>query len=33
LNEEVAQDFFARVAHLAEGFMSDESFTMDGTMI
>jgi transposase len=33
LNEEVAQDFFARVTQLAEGFMSDEHFTVDGTLI
>ena len=33
LNEEVAQDFFARVTQLAEGYMSDEHFTVDGTMI
>jgi transposase len=33
LNEEVAQDFFARVTQLAESFMSDEHFTVDGTLI
>lgn len=33
LSEEVAQNFFARVTQLAAGFMSDEHFTVDGTMI
>lgn len=33
LNEEVAQQFFARVNQLASGFMSDEHFTVDGTLI
>jgi len=33
LNEEVAQQFFARVNELAAGFMSDEHFTVDGTLI
>jgi transposase len=33
LNEEVAQQFFARVNELASGFMSDEHFTVDGTLI
>ena len=33
LNEEVAQKFFSRVNELASGFMSDEHFTVDGTLI
>ena len=33
LNEEVAQQFFARVNDLASAFMSDEHFTVDGTLI
>lgn len=33
LNQEVAQSFFARVKGLAEGLMSDEHFTVDGTLI
>ena len=33
LNSEVAQRFFAAVNRLAERFMSDEHFTVDGTLI
>ncbi len=33
LNEEVTQQFFARVNQLASGFMSDEHFTVDRTLI
>jgi transposase len=33
LNEEVAQEFFARVREAAESHMSDEHFTVDGTLI
>ncbi len=33
LNEKVAQQFFARVNELAAGHMSDEHFTVDGTLL
>ena len=33
LNQEVAQKFFAAVKQLAKRFMSDEHFTVDGTLI
>jgi transposase len=33
LNEALAQEFFARVTALAEGYMSDEHFTVDGTLL
>ena len=33
LNQEMAQAFFARVLKQAEGLMSDEHFTVDGTLI
>jgi transposase len=33
LNQEVAQNFFARVKAKAAGLMSDEHFTVDGTLI
>jgi transposase len=33
LNQEVAQQFFARVTAKAQGLMSDEHFTVDGTLI
>lgn len=33
LNADVAQRFFAEVNHLARRFMSDEHFTVDGTLI
>lgn len=33
LNQEVAQEFFARVKAKAQGLMSDEHFTVDGTVI
>jgi len=33
LNSEVAQRFFAEVNRLAKRFMSDEHFTVDGTLI
>ena len=33
LNQEVAQQFFARVRAKAQGLMSDEHFTVDGTLI
>lgn len=33
LNQEVAQQFFARVKTKAQGLMSDEHFTVDGTLI
>ncbi|HVO80680.1 MAG TPA: IS5 family transposase [Terriglobales bacterium] len=33
LNQEVAQQFFARVKAKAQGLMSDEHFTVDGTLI
>jgi transposase len=33
LNQEVAQEFFAQVKERAQAFMSDEHFTVDGTMI
>lgn len=33
LNQEVAQQFFAQVKAKAEGLMSDEHFTVDGTLI
>lgn len=33
LNQEVAQHFFAKVKARAEGLMSDEHFTVDGTLI
>jgi len=33
LNQEVAQQFFARVKSKAQGLMSDEHFTVDGTLI
>jgi transposase len=33
LNQEVAQSFFARVKTQAAGLMSDEHFTVDGTLI
>src|SRR6185436_11111192 len=33
LNQEVAQQFFAKVKAKAQGLMSDEHFTVDGTVI
>src|SRR5215470_12445692 len=33
LNQEVAQQFFAKVKAQAQGLMSDEHFTVDGTLI
>jgi hypothetical protein len=33
LNEEIAASFFARVLERARPFMSDEHFTVDGTLI
>jgi transposase len=33
LNQEVAQRFFSEVKQLAKRFMSDEHFTVDGTLI
>jgi hypothetical protein len=33
LNQEVAQTFFARVLAQAEGHLSDEHFTVDGTLV
>jgi hypothetical protein len=33
LNQEVAQQFFAKVKAKAHGLMSDEHFTVDGTLI
>src|SRR5258708_8061927 len=33
LNQELAQSFFARVKAQAQGLMSDEHFTVDGTLI
>ncbi len=33
LNQEVAQQFFAKVKARAQGLMSDEHFTVDGTLI
>jgi transposase len=33
LNQEVAQQFFAQVRAKAQGLMSDENFTVDGTLI
>jgi IS5 family transposase len=33
LNQEVAQQFFAKVKAKAQGLMSDEHFTVDGTLI
>lgn len=33
LNQDVAEEFFARVKAQAEGLMSDEHFTVDGTLI
>ena len=33
LNEEVAETFFQRVLERAKPFMSDEHFTVDGTLI
>lgn len=33
LNEEIAERFFRRVIERAKPFMSDEHFTVDGTLI
>ncbi len=33
LNQEVARSFFTRVLEQAEGYLSDEHFTVDGTLI
>jgi hypothetical protein len=33
LNEEIAESFFSRVLERARPFMSDEHFTVDGTLI
>ena len=33
LNQEIARSFFRRVVERAQGLMSDEHFTVDGTLI